>query len=378
MKIVIPGGSGQVGQILARHFLARGDSVTVFSRHPRPAPWRVASWDGLTPGDWIADLEGSDVCINLTGRSVNCRYTAANRRSILESRIRSTLLLNEVIASLNHAPRLWVNASTATIYWHALDRAMDETDGELGGNEPGAPDTWNFSIDVAKGWEEAFFSTPTPRTRKVAIRSAMTFSPDRGGVFDAFLGVVRHGLGGRQGRGTQFVSWIHEADFCRAVDLLIACEKFDGVVNLASPSPLPNGELMRALRDAWGIRIGVPALGWMTEIGTWLMRTESELVLKSRRVVPGRLLAAGFQFLFPDWPAAARDLVARWRKGIGRSAMRLRRAARYHCHRSHHHESHYRDPGAARARHELQGLASGSGLAHASQQPRSGGRREAR
>jgi hypothetical protein len=142
----------------------------------------------------------------------------------------------------------------------------------------------------------------------------MTFSPDRGGVFDVLVGLVRRGLGGRQGPGSQFVSWIHEADFVRAVDLLIACEEFDGVVNLASPNPLPNRDFMRALRDAWGIRIGLPAPGWIIEIGTLLMRTESELILKSRRVVPGRLSAAGFQFLFPEWPAAARDLVARWRE----------------------------------------------------------------
>ena len=218
------------------------------------------------------------------------------------------------MASLNHAPQLWVNASTATIYRHALDRAMDEIHGELGGSEPGAPDTWNFSIDVAKGWEEAFFRTPTPRTRQVAIRSAMTFSPDSGGVFDVLLALVRRGLGGRQGPGTQFVSWIHEADFIRAIDLLIAREEFTGTVNLASPNPLPNGDFMRALRDAWGIHVGLPPSRWMIEIGTWLMRTESELVLKSRRVVPGRLLAAGFQFHFPEWPAAARDLVERWRQ----------------------------------------------------------------
>ena len=313
MKITIPGGSGQVGRILARHFHAQGHTVTVFSRRPRPAPWRVAGWDGRTPGDWIADLKQSDVCINLAGRSVNCRYTLANRQSIRESRVRSTRLLSEVIASLDHPPRLWVNASTATIYRHALDRPMDEVRGELGGNEPGAPDTWNFSIDVAKAWEEAFFSTPTPRTRKVAIRSAMTFSPDRGGVFDVFLALVRHGLGGRQGSGNQFVSWIHEADFARAIDLLIAREDFSGVVNLASPNPLPNRDFMRALREAWGIRAGLPCESWMLEMGTWLMRTESELVLKSRRVVPGRLLAAGFEFRFPEWPAAARELVGRWR-----------------------------------------------------------------
>ena len=313
MRIVIPGGSGQIGRILARHFHANGHSVTVLSRAPRSAPWRVVVWNSLTRGDWIAELEDSDLCINLTGRSVNCRYTAENRRAILDSRVRSTLLLNEVIASLSHPPRLWINASTATIYRHSLDRDMDETTGELGGDEPGAPDTWNFSIQVAKGWEQAFFSTPTPRTRKIAIRSAMTFSPDRGGVFDVFLGLVRRGLGGAQGPGTQFVSWIHEIDFLRAIDLLIAREKFTGVVNLASPNPIPNRDFMRALREAWGIRIGLPSPKWILEIGTFLMRTESELVLKSRCVVPGRLLAAPFHFLFSEWPAAARDLVARWR-----------------------------------------------------------------
>ena len=311
MKIVIPGGSGQVGNILARYLHAGGHKVTVLSRNPRPSPWRVVYWDGLTPGGWIADIEGSDVCINLAGRSVNCRYTAANRREIHESRILSTRLLNEVIASLRQPPRVWLNAGTATIYRHALDRAMNEADGELGGNEPGAPDTWNFSIGVAKAWEAEFFSTHTPLTRKVAIRSAMTFSPDRGGVFDVFSGLVRFGLGGHQGPGTQFVSWIHDADFVRAVDLLIADETFDGVVNLASPNPLPNRGFMRALRDAWGIRIGLPTPSWILEMGTMLMRTESELVLKSRRVVPGRLLDAGFQFQFPEWPVAARDLVAR-------------------------------------------------------------------
>ncbi len=146
------------------------------------------------------------------------------------------------------------------------------------------------------------------------MRSAIIFSPDRGGVFDVFLGLVRHGLGGRQGSGTQFVSWIHEADFVRAVDLLIECEEFTGVVNLAAPNPLPNSEFMRDLRHAWGARIGLPTPGWMLEIAAWLMQTESELVLKSRRVVPGRLLDAGFEFLFPEWPATARELVDRWRE----------------------------------------------------------------
>jgi uncharacterized protein len=313
MKIVIPGGTGQVGQILARHFHANGHDVTVLSRGVHSAPWRVVTWDGLNSGPWIAEFGNSDVCINLAGRSVNCRYNTGNRQAIFESRVLSTQLLNKVIASLDNPPAVWLNASTATIYRHSLDRPMDEATGELGGNEPGAPDTWNFSIEVAKAWEEAFFSTQTPRTRKVALRSAMTFSPDPGGVFDVFLRLVRHGLGGTNSRGTQFVSWIHETDLIRAVEFLITNQQFDGTVNLVSPNPLPNRDFLRAIREAWGTRIALPTTSWMIEIGTFLMRTESELILKSRQVIPGRLLEAGFQFTFPYWPKAARDLVSRWR-----------------------------------------------------------------
>jgi len=316
MKIILPGGSGQVGRILARHFHAQGHSVTVLSRSIHAAPWKIVQWDGATPGAWVAELEQSDVCINLSGRSVNCRYSAANRQAIYDSRISTTNLIHDAIASLRHPPRVWLNASTATIYRHALDRPMNESSGELGGNEPDAPDTWNFSIEVAKAWESAFFSRATPHTRQVAMRSAMTFSPDRGGVFDVFSGLVRRGLGGTQGPGSQFVSWIHEADFVRAVDFLISRDEFCGVVNLASPHPLPNRDFMRALREAWGMRFGFPAPKWMLEIGTLLMRTESELVLKSRRVVPGRLLEAGFAFAFPEWPPAARELVARSRANM--------------------------------------------------------------
>jgi len=313
MKIVIPGGSGQVGHVLARHFHGQGHDVTILSRSPRPAPWRTVRWDGATAGGWVDEMEHSDVCINLAGRSVNCRYNAENRRAIFDSRVNTTRLLNQVIASLNDPPPLWINASTATIYRHALDRPMDEATGELGGNEPGAPDTWNFSIGVAKAWEEAFFSTATPRTRKVAMRSAITFSPDRGGAFDILSDLVRRGLGGAQGAGNQFVSWIHDYDFARALEFLIARDDLSGVVNLASPNPLPNRDFMNGLRDAWGVRAGMPLSKPMMEFGAFVMQTESELVLKSRRVVPGRLLDAGFEFVFPEWPAAARDLVNRWR-----------------------------------------------------------------
>src|SRR5579863_3538013 len=194
LRIVIPGGSGQVGQMLAVYFQERGHHVTVLTRGPYTANWLTVHWDGMNPGPWVETLEGADVVIHLSGKSVNCRATERNKREMFDSRIGPTRLLGRVIAGMDNPPRLWMNASTATIYRHALDRPMDEATGELGGNEPGAPDTWNFSIEVAKAWEGAFFETPTPGTRKVAMRSAMTFSPDRGGVFDAFLDLVRRGL----------------------------------------------------------------------------------------------------------------------------------------------------------------------------------------
>jgi uncharacterized protein len=207
-----------------------------------------------------------------------------------------------------------MNASTATIYRHALDRPMDEATGEIGGKEPDAPSAWRFSIDVATSWEDAFFCSPAPGTRKIALRSAVIMSPDRGGPFDILLTLVRFGLGGASGSGRQFVSWINDRDFVRAIDYLMAHDDLDGTVNLASPNPLPNSEFMAALREAWGTRIGLPAAAWMLEIGAVLIRTETELILKSRRVIPSRMLASGFQFEFPEWPVAAKDLVDRWRK----------------------------------------------------------------
>ena len=254
-------------------------------------------------------VDGTDVVINLAGRSVNCRYTAANRREIMNSRVESTRVVAAAIAQAEEPPALWMNASTATIYRHALDRPMDEATGELGGNEPAAPPAWNFSIDVAKRWEEEFFKAPTPKTRKIALRSAMTMSPDSGGIFATLFRLVQSGLGGPAGSGTQFVSWVHDADFIRAVEFLIATEELSGCVNVSSPNPLPNRDFMAALRDACRARIGLPAARWMLEIGALLLRTETELILKSRRVVPKRLLASGFEFQFPLWPAAARDLV---------------------------------------------------------------------
>jgi uncharacterized protein (TIGR01777 family) len=311
MKIVIPGGSWQVGTLLARAFVADGHDVAVLSRKPIAAPWRVVRWDAQSLGEWTSEIDNADVVINLAGRNVNCRYNQANRRSILESRVKSTRIIGQAIANSPSPPRVWLQASTATIYAHRYDAPNDEATGILGGMEADAPDTWRFSIDVAKAWEQTANEAHTPRTRKVLMRSAMTMSPDRGGVFDVLLGLVRVRLGGKNGDGRQFVSWIHDQDFIRSIYWLIDRD-LEGPVNVASPNPIPNAEFMRTLRQAWGTRVGLPATKWMLEIGAWFMRTESELILKSRRVVPGRLLQSGYEFSFPTWAQAAADLCYRW------------------------------------------------------------------
>jgi uncharacterized protein (TIGR01777 family) len=317
MKVVIPGGTGQVGAILARAFHRRGDEVVVLSRSPNKADWSVEQWDAETLGDWTAELDGADVLINLTGRSVNCRYNPENRREIKESRVKSTRILGEAIARLSRPPRVWLQASTATIYAHRYDAPNDESTGIIGGAEPNAPDTWRFSIDVATSWEQAFIESSTPRTRKVLLRSAMIMSPDRGGVFDTLLRLVRSGLGGQSGDGRQYVSWIHDLDFINAIFWLIGHEEFEGPVNLGSPTPVTNAQFLRALRRAWGIRFGLPASAWMLEVGAFVLRSETELILKSRRVVPGRLLQSGFAFQFPTWEEAATDLCKRWKEERG-------------------------------------------------------------
>ena len=314
LRIVLAGGSGHVGTLLARYFHQQGNGLCVLARTTFSAPWPVVAWNGRELGDWVKALDGADVVINLAGRSVDCRYNGRNRAEILESRIRSTDLVGEAIQTLSRPPSLWLNASTATIYRHATDRAMDEATGEIGGAEAAVPDSWRFSIEVATRWEEAFFAAKTPSTRKVALRSAMTMSPDPGGVFDTLLRLVRFGMGGRLGSGQQYVSWIHETDFVRAVEFLIVNRKIDGMVNMASPNPLTNEQFMETLREAWGTRVGLPATERMLEIGAFFLRTETELILKSRRVVPGRLLREGFKFEFPCWTEAAKDLVGKWRK----------------------------------------------------------------
>ncbi len=315
MKIILPGGTGQIGRMLARAFAQDGHEVVVLSRSPVTDPaFRAVAWDARSLGGWTAELEGADAVINLAGRSVNCRYTPANRRLITESRVDSTRAVGLAIRQAVRPPRVWLQSSTATIYAHRYDAPNDELTGRMGDATTDTPDTWQFSLGVAKAWEQAAAEGgPLPHTRQVLLRTSIVMSPDAGGAFEVLLGLVRHGLGGRAGDGRQYVSWIHEHDFVGAVRRIIARDTLAGPVNLAAPCPLPNADFMRALREAWGRRLGLPAAGLVLEMGAWLMRTETELILKSRRVVPTRLLQDGYKFEFPDWPLAARELCGRWR-----------------------------------------------------------------
>ena len=314
MKIVIPGGTGQVGTVLARAFYADRHEVVVLGRSPEKREWRTEEWDGKMLGLWANEVDGADVVINLAGRSVNCRYNEKNRRQMMDSRVDSTRVVGEAISKAKNPPKVWLQASTATIYAHRFDAPNDDVTGIIGGHEDNAPDTWNFSIDVATAWERAANDADTPKTRKVLMRSAMTMSPDPGGIFDVMLGLVRKGLGGTAASGRQYISWIHDQDFIRSVYWLIEHEELSGPINISSPNPLPNREFMSIFREAAGVPFGLPAMEWQLAIGAFFMQTETELILKSRRVVPKLLTDSGFKFAFPHWADACRDLVTRWRQ----------------------------------------------------------------
>ncbi|MFF8652799.1 epimerase [Streptomyces huasconensis] len=321
MKIVLPGGTGQVGGVLRRALTAAGHEVVVLSRRPGRAG--EVLWDGRTLGPWAEAVDGSDVVINLAGRSVSCRYTDENLRAMMDSRVDSARVVGEAIAAARKPPRVWLQMSTATIYAHRYDAPNDEATGVIGGDEPGVPGYWAYSVEIARNWEREQERAATPQTRKVALRAAMVMSPDRGGVFDYLRWLARLGLGGPVAGGAQYMSWISDLDFVRAVEFLIDRDDISGPVNLAAPGPLPQREFMRVLRQASGMPVGLPATRWMAAVGAFVLRSDTELLLKSRRVVPGRLLDAGFTFDHGAWPQAAADLVRRTRRERSRS----RRAA---------------------------------------------------
>jgi uncharacterized protein (TIGR01777 family) len=301
-RMVIAGGSGFLGRILAEHFTGLGWEVVILTRYPK-APGETF-WDGETVGGWKCELDGAEALINLAGKTVNCRYNARNRAEILASRVNSTRALGEAIKLCSRPPRIWLNASTATIYKHTFEVAHDE-EGEIG-SDPDAKDA--FSIEVACAWEKAFEEAVAPGVRKVALRAAMVLGLGTNSVFPMLRRLARLGLGGQMGSGEQYVSWVHARDFCRAVEWIMAHEDLRGVINVAAPNPVRNWEMMRIVRKKVRALFGLPATAWMLEIGAFLLRTETELIIKSRRVIPRRLIVSGFQFEFPEMRMAFDDL----------------------------------------------------------------------
>ena len=307
-RIVLAGGKGFLGNLLTDWFSCRGYEVIILTRHPAVGQKSDVYWDARTPGRWKDALKSCRALINLTGRSVNCRYNVTNRREIMESRVESTRVLGQALAECTNPPGVWLNASTATIYRHSMAEPTDESSADFT-TTPEAKDA--FSIEVAHAWEQAFERALAPATRKIALRMAMVLDVDEGTVFRVLRNLVLHGLGGRMGSGRQYISWIHGLDFCRAIEWVIDHEEISGPVNISAPNPMPNADFMATLRRVCGRRFGLPATRWMLELGAFFLRTEIELILKSRRVVPTRLLTSGFQFRFPQVQSALEDLCAR-------------------------------------------------------------------
>jgi uncharacterized protein len=306
-KIILAGGSGFLGSVLADYFAMREREVVILTRNPRTRTGliREARWDGATVGDWLQELEGARALVNLAGVSVNCRYHARNRNLLLDSRLNSTRVLGEAVARCANPPSVWLNSSTATIYRHTFGPPWDEA-GEIGGCAE-AKDI--FSVHVATEWEGVFNEAFTPRTRKVALRSAMVLGHAKNSVLPNMLRMGRLGLGGAMAGGRQFVSWIHQEDFCRAIEWIMDHENLRGVVNLAAPKPVTNAEFMATIRKICDAPFGLPAPRGLLEIGAFFLRTETELIIKSRRVAPGKLLATGFTFLHPHLLPAIEQLV---------------------------------------------------------------------
>jgi uncharacterized protein len=301
-RIVIAGGNGFLGKVLCLHFAETAD-IIILSRGLSGLRngIRYEHWDAKTIGPWAGALENADVLVNLVGRTVDCRYNEKNKRDILESRIDSTHVLGEALKACINPPKLWINSASATRYRHALDREMDEETGETGSG---------FSVDVCKAWEEEFYRFQIPGVRQVALRIAIVLGRT-GGAVKPLLRLAQFFMGGRQGSGEQFFSWIHEDDFARAVAFIIDHEELSGSINTVAPKPVRNKELMRTIRKAVGRPFGLPMPKWMLEIGAWMIRTETELVLKSRNVIPKRLMEAGFAYKYPDIESAITEITGK-------------------------------------------------------------------
>jgi len=301
-KIVLAGGNGYLGGLLAKHFSSLANEVIILSRKQKAQNGNVRTilWDGKTESEWTKAIEDADLLVNLCGKNVNCRYTKQNQQEIINSRVIPTRLLSNVIQTLLNPPKLWINITSATIYRHAEDRPQDEYTGEIG---------YGFSIDVCKAWESCFFETETPRTRKIALRMGIVLGRSDG-AFPRLLNLVKLGLGGKQGDGHQFVNWVHEQDAIHSIQWLLKNEAINGVVNCTSPDAVTNNMLMKTIRKTYGIPFGLPTPAWLLSIGAAIIGTETELILKSRWVKPAVLLDNGFEFQYRKIEDAVHDIVS--------------------------------------------------------------------
>lgn len=291
-KIVLAGGTGFIGTYLHKRFEQEGDDVLIISRNSDHI-----SWDDNEA--LVNAIEGADLLVNLAGKSVDCRYTNKNKKLILNSRVQTTRKLQTIIDQCANPPGLWINACTATIYRHAEDRPMDEITGEIGSG---------FSVDVARAWEGAFFEKPVSVTRKVALRIAITLGKN-GGVMKPFVNLTKWGLGGRQGNGKQKFSWLHIEDLYRIIKFLVANERLNGVFNCSAPNPVSNSEFMKELRKIIKPAFHLSSSRLLLEVGAYIIRTETELILKSRWVIPSKLLEAGFTFKYPTIDKALQNIL---------------------------------------------------------------------
>ncbi|MBF8456111.1 TIGR01777 family protein [Kaistella sp. G5-32] len=297
MKIIIAGGAGFLGKELKRFFLSKNSEVKILTRNSKNK--NDIYWDGRTVGDWKTDLDNADVLINLAGKSVDCRYTEKNKKEILSSRIESTKVLQEAIDQCENPPKIWLNASSATIYIHSESNLHTEEDGIIGDD---------FSMNICKQWEAEFFKKENKNVRKVALRTSIVLGKN-GGAFPKFVQISNLGLGGAQGKGNQLMSWIHIEDFCKAIAFIIDNENIKGSINVTAPNTLPNKEMMTLLRKKVKAPFGIPAPVWLLEIAAIFIKTETELMLKSRNVFPQKLIDAGFEFSNPNFNKALETLI---------------------------------------------------------------------
>ena len=296
--ILIAGGTGFIGKTLEEHFSNKGYTVKILSRNPKRE--NEIYWDAKTMNaSWIFHLENLDVLINLTGKTINCRFTDANKKAIKDSRVVSTQLLGQAIDTCKNPPKAWMNSSTTSIYKESFTTEMTDDNTDYGND---------FESEVATVWEKAFYKSENPKTRKIVLRTSIVLGNNEG-AFVPLKKLTQFGLGGKQGNGKQKVSWIHETDFARAVDFLINNEDASGPFNLCVPEPTDNKTMMQTFRKVLGVPFGLSHPKILLEIGAFFMQTETELILKSRNVVPKKLLESGFKFQFPTIASAIKNLI---------------------------------------------------------------------